>query len=152
MGFMDSVQNFSENLWQQGTVPPEVAECDKVIADLDQKNDMLIKEIGQIYVRDNTVESAEGTPYEDAMKNLKAVSEQKEAVFKKKLSIQGLRMCENCGNVLSLDSLFCNKCGGKLEPIQQIENETGSAGRFCPKCGATVDDDSDFCVKCGNKL
>ena len=34
--------------------------------------------------------------------------------------IQGLRQCEKCGNVLPVDSGFCNKCGDKLPPITSV--------------------------------
>lgn len=154
MGFLNDVQNFSENLWQQGadTATSETGECDKAIAELDRKSEALITEIGQLYVRNNTVESSSGTPFEEPMKALKETAERKEALFKKKLALQGQRMCENCGNVLSIDSLFCNKCGEKLEPIQAAGTQNTASGGFCPKCGAELEEGSVFCIKCGNKI
>lgn len=48
-----------------------------------------------------------------------------------------------CGNINSLDSNFCNKCG-KPRP------KAGAS--FCPQCGAAVNADDTFCPKCGKKL
>lgn len=152
MGFIDNIQKNTEKMWRQGTVPPEVEECDRMIAELENKSDALITQIGQLYIKNNTVETSEGSPYEESMKALRTCAEQKEGLFKRKLALQGLRMCGNCGNVLSLDSAFCNKCGEKLDPVQDIAGNSNISMRHCPKCGALVDDDSEFCVKCGQRL
>lgn len=37
----------------------------------------------------------------------------------RKLKTQGLRVCDNCGNILPYDSFFCNRCGDKLEPVAE---------------------------------
>ena len=49
--------------------------------------------------------------------------------------------CSNCGTSNDKDSLFCKKCGNKLEKI-----------KICPKCNNSVSMDSAFCSKCGEKL
>ena len=49
--------------------------------------------------------------------------------------------CPNCGTPNDKDSLFCKKCGNKLEKI-----------KICPKCNNSVSMDSVFCSKCGEKL
>ncbi len=154
MGFMDRVQSFSENLRQQGagSDTPETRECDKAITELNRKSEELLTGIGQLYVMNNTVESSSGTPFEEPMKALKEIAERKETLLRKKLALQGQRMCENCGNVLSLDSLFCNKCGEKLEPIQKADAQDATGGGFCSKCGAEIEEGSVFCIKCGNKI
>lgn len=48
-----------------------------------------------------------------------------------------LNKCFKCGNEVSKDSVFCEKCGNVLK---------------CQQCGNTIDDGSEFCNKCGAKL
>ncbi len=48
--------------------------------------------------------------------------------------------CKYCGEENSDDSLFCKKCGKKLETDR------------CPACGAEVPAGAQFCVKCGAKV
>ena len=61
---------------------------------------------------------------------------------------QGLRICDHCHQIITLDSAFCNKCGSKLEPI--VPSSAG--GRFCPACGASLAEGDVFCVTCGAKV
>ena len=37
----------------------------------------------------------------------------------RKMKLQGMRICEGCGNVLPYESVFCNRCGIKLEPVAE---------------------------------
>lgn len=153
MGVMEGVQNFRKKILPgSDSVSSGMEECDRTIAELDEKTESMIKEIGQIYLSNNTVESAVGTPFYDSMRTIKDIAEKKEITYKKKLALQGLRICEKCGNLLPLDSVFCNKCGDKLEAMQ-IEDVQETLGvKYCPKCGAELNADSEFCVKCGTKL
>ena len=48
--------------------------------------------------------------------------------------------CRNCGKQLSPDSLFCDKCGTKVEQK-----------KICSNCGNELAPDSLFCNKCGTK-
>ena len=53
----------------------------------------------------------------------------------------GGKKCPSCGNAVTAEMAFCNKCGAKL-PVQKT----------CPNCGNVVTDDMAFCNKCGTKL
>lgn len=48
--------------------------------------------------------------------------------------------CRNCGKQLSPDSLFCDKCGTKVDQK-----------KICINCGNELSPDSLFCNKCGAK-
>jgi len=50
-------------------------------------------------------------------------------------------ICSNCGQTAPAGSLFCGKCGTKLQTT-----------KFCPACGAQVNGGDSFCGKCGKKL
>lgn len=127
----------------------EVAECDRQIAALERRRTEVHLNIGQIYTENNTVEAAKGTPFADDMMELQKIAQQTDFYEKRKLAVQGLRKCEKCGNILVLDSVFCNKCGEKLEPLFQTED---TDKKVCGKCGAPYEEGAGFCVSCGNKL
>lgn len=126
-----------------------VAECDAALAQLARQRQEIIYKVGQKYVENNTAASAAGTIYAGELQELEAIMQEMEKTEVKKLALQGLRKCEKCGNVLTLDSAFCNKCGEKLTPVQI---EPASAATHCPKCGSLLDSGAAFCTSCGNKL
>lgn len=126
---------------------PEIAECDAKIANLNQQRQKTIYSIGEQYVELNTAKSAAGTTFEAYMEQLESIDEEIAVTEKRKLAVQGLRKCEKCGNILVIDSAFCNKCGEKLEALQAEVMKN-----ICPKCGSVYEDDAAFCISCGNKL
>lgn len=128
---------------------PEVAECDRQLAMLEQKKKDIIYKIGQMYADNNDSKTAAGTVYEEFMKEIEKMAEEVIVLEKRKLAVQGLRKCEKCGNVLVLDSAFCNKCGEKLEPLFAATEQNPN---ICAKCGASYEEGAAFCTSCGNKL
>ena len=53
-----------------------------------------------------------------------------------------MRICQNCKTKNVEESIFCRKCGTKIEDNPYI----------CPDCLFENTDDSAFCIKCGTKL
>ena len=72
----------------------------------------------------------------------------KKILFNKKL-----RTCENCGKVISLESVFCSDCGTKQKPVkikeEAKEKKEEKHEEVCPQCGTISDIDSKYCSKCG---
>ena len=128
---------------------PEIAECDRQLAALEARRREMYFNIGRTYAGQNTAESAKGTPYGEFMQELEKVDRNKDFYEKRRLALQGLHKCEKCGNILVLDSAFCNKCGEKLEALFQGE-ETGQ--KVCSRCGTPYAEGTAFCTNCGNKL
>lgn len=126
-----------------------MAECDRRLAELAQNRTAVVMQIGQLFLASNTPESVKGSPYAELVGNVAAIDQEMDYQEKRKLAIQGLRKCEKCGNILVLDSAFCNKCGEKLEPLFAEQNK---AQNICPKCGAPYAEGAAFCTTCGNKL
>lgn len=122
-------------------------ECNTHIAELEQQKRKVIFRIGSKYVENNTLKDAAGTPYEEDLRELESVIQEIAVTEKRKLAMQGLRKCDKCGNVLVIDSVFCNKCGTRLEVLQEEVMKN-----ICPKCGAAYEEDATFCISCGNKL
>lgn len=144
MGLFDAKNNN-----QAPGAAPEVAECDNQLAVLAQKKADIIRQIGQLYVDNNDAKSAAGTIYEAFMQELEKMAGEVINLEKRKLAVQGLRKCEKCGNVLVLDSAFCNKCGEKLEELFVATEQNPN---ICTKCGAPHAEGAAFCTSCGNKL
>lgn len=138
------------------TVPAvsnEVAECDRQIAELDQRRAGLVMQVGHMFLSANSLESLVGSPYEEYAKTVAAIDRDRAFQEKRKLAIQGLRKCDKCGNILVLDSAFCNKCGEKLEPLfPQQAPPVNPQPRNCPQCGAPYEEGAMFCTTCGMKL
>lgn len=142
MGVFDSKKN-------QTTANTEVAECDKQIAALESRRTEVYLNIGRTYAENTTVEDAKGTLFADNLAELQKIAQETEFYQKRKLAVQGLRKCEKCGNILVLDSAFCNKCGEKLEELFQADI---AEKKVCSKCGAPCEEGAAFCISCGNKL
>ncbi len=143
MAFFDARQT------QKDVVSPEVAECDMKLAELEQERQSAIFQIGQVYVENNDPKAAEGTPYEELRKEVARIEEETEALEKRKLAVQGLRKCEKCGNILVLESGFCNICGEKLGKLFVPTQENP---HICSRCGEPYEEGMLFCTGCGNKL
>lgn len=146
MGLFDA-RNNSGN--QVAGVSPEVAECDNQLAALAQKKEDVIRQIGQLYVENNDAKTAAGTIYESHMQELEKMAGEVANLEKRKLAVQGLRKCEKCGNILVIDSAFCNKCGERLEALFVATEQNPN---ICTKCGAPHAEGAAFCTSCGNKL
>jgi len=145
MGLFDSKQAKAS----APTQIPEVVECDRQLAMLEQRRKDIVCKIGQIYVDNNDSKTAAGTVFEESMKEIEKMAEEVIVLEKRKLAAQGLRKCEKCGNVLVLDSAFCNKCGDKLEPLFTASEQNPNV---CTNCGASYEEGAAFCTSCGNKL
>lgn len=132
-----------------GMMPPEVAECERQIAELQARRAEMVMQIGLQFLANNPLEELEGSPYEENVKAIAAIDKERDFLEKRKLAVQGLRKCEKCGNVLVIESGFCNICGEKLEPLFAEETKNQNV---CPVCGAAYAEGAVFCINCGNKL
>lgn len=71
------------------------------------------------------------------------------------LFIQGIKLCPNCGRKLTLDSVYCNKCGAKTEEYDSNKgtNVTSKLKIIkCRECGSDNTSDTVFCTNCGAKI
>ena len=54
------------------------------------------------------------------------------------------KVCSYCGTTVPDDTLFCIKCGKKLEEDRPA--------RICPKCGSIPTPEERFCIMCGTPI
>ncbi len=147
MGFFDAKNG-------RNTLPPEVAECDARLVTLAQQKQQMIFSIGELFVSTNTAESVAGTQYEEVWKALEQNAIDVEDTEKRKLAVQGLRKCDKCGYILSLDSVFCNKCGEKQSEmmLQPETSQPEAPQNVCPDCGTPCLPGAMFCTNCGKRM
>lgn len=124
----------------------KMEQCDQQLKQLDEQIMDCLVAIGSLYASKTTVEQAAGTPYEEMLTELDRIEARRELLEKRKLAIQNQRKCEKCGAVLNLDSVFCNKCGEKLEAIAP---EVLTDAPLCPNCKQPIEEGSTFCTHCG---
>lgn len=60
--------------------------------------------------------------------------------------------CIKCGADIPEESVFCLKCGEKVQNVEAYENVQNIGGEYCPLCGVQNAVDSEFCFRCGNRL
>lgn len=130
-------------------INPEITQCEQQLEQIEQQKRECYLDIGRLYAQRAAAKEETGTPYEKLLIELDRLEADKELLEKRKLAIQNLRKCEKCGNILSLDSVFCNKCGEKLE---EITPEVLSSVPLCPNCKAPIEEGGTFCIHCGAKL
>lgn len=70
-----------------------------------------------------------------------------------------LRKCQNCLEVIGIDSVYCENCGEKQKPVKikkpEVKEEVKKEAlveRVCPTCGCICDEHAKFCPKCGYKF
>ena len=144
MGLFDTIKE-NTNLVRGGSSQP-AGKFDQQIEAVEGKIRETLIQIGIVYLEKHR-EDCE-PEYKGFIQQIKDLEEQKETLERNKLAAQGLRMCEHCWQIITLDSVFCNKYGSKLEPLEI----SSAGGRFCPSCGASLAEGDAFCTACGSKV
>ena len=142
MGFFNSLQ---ENIQKVGT-NVSTSKFDSQIAGTDSQIQEHLIAIGRTYLEAHR-EMCE-PEYAEDIEAIQKLEAEREVLERNKLAAQGLRKCEHCHQIITLDSAFCNKCGSKLEPVAL----SSAGGKFCPSCGASLEEGDVFCTSCGAKV
>src|SRR5712664_3027060 len=65
----------------------------------------------------------------------------------------GAVFCPHCHSSREPGTVFCGKCGGKVEAQPPAAQVTAAlAAAFCPHCGTGVGLGSAFCPSCGSRI
>lgn len=149
-GSAQSLKSASDEAKLEGRINQEKSEINEAIM-----------EIGKIYY-----ESYRNNSHEKLVPICNMIDESYRIIGvceKQMLLLKGIQICPNCKATLDLESLFCNKCGTKLDAVEEInfeENEpskNASAGDGielvkCHECGSVMPSDLAFCTNCGVKM
>lgn len=128
-----------------------------------------INELGKKYYEANK-EKPTGD-FEEDITSINEKSCQMKLWKQYRLKLEDKILCDSCGAVLTGDSLFCNKCGSKVEEVdfspiltEEVIAQAAPAApvepaapvmiqpRVCPNCGKEAMDVAIFCEGCGTRL
>ena len=119
--------------------------------------DAALLELGQKVYEDN-IENKD-SKYADLIAKVDECIKTKTLWHLYGLSLDGKTLCENCGAIITSDSVFCNKCGGSIAPrdfsslkVEESQPVETSAVRNCPSCGSPLGEGALFCEKCGASI
>ncbi len=99
-----------------------------------------------------------GKDFTKQSKQIDKLNEEIENMRVKIMYNKGLRTCEECGEVISVDSKFCVNCGKKQKPVKikeekkVVKKEDTVVEKVCPECGQVFEPTANFCDKCGHKF
>lgn len=131
----------------------EITKLNKAISNEEAKIEKIYYELGRrlydLYAQGHDVgedfeqECEEISVYKDNIKDLK----------KKIMELKNIRLCPNCGAEIDEGTLYCSKCGTKIEPPESAEPVEDEKPDFkiCPTCGSKLTLEAAFCPSCGTK-
>lgn len=152
MGLFDTKNRAVSEEHKRVSSSTQIAELERQLVEIERKRTAVLVQIGNIFVQQNSTESVKGTEYEGVLEEYSRIMREREVNEQKKLAMQGLRKCDSCGNTLSLDSLYCNKCGVRLSELLLQETENVNNVNVCSHCGTALKPNVNFCHACGSRV
>ncbi len=92
---------------------------DGSILQVDNQKKNMIYQLGEAFYKANKDNESVDGDYKTAIDNINKLEFNRKVWINRKMKLQGMRICEGCGNVLPYESAFCNRCGIKLEPVAE---------------------------------
>jgi len=89
------------------------------ILQVDNQKKNMIYQLGEAFYKANKENAEVDAEYKVAIDNINKLEFNRKVWINRKMKLQGMRICEGCGNVLPYDSVFCNRCGIKLEAVAE---------------------------------
>ncbi len=111
------------------------------------------EKIGRKYYEEHVNADVIDEQYVDFFLQIERLTKERNHLEIKKLAQKGIRRCEACQQLITIDSVFCNKCGAKLEELPQeiFQEQVAEEKRNCRVCGRKLEKGDVFCPYCGNK-
>lgn len=152
MGIFDKIKKQTEVLTYKTAEAAEYAKARMNIARLNGKIEEKKSELGRIvyshYI--NRTDSKEDVA--KICEEIKKLEKERDQILiKLRATSNNGKICPNCNNVNPTDAKYCEKCGTKIEIVEE-NNEIKKEGKECPSCGKRIDEDSNYCSYCGTKL
>lgn len=147
------IQNSNQN---QVTMSP-IAQAEQNCQNAKRELEGAYLSLGKLFFEKNKDNAA--SEFVEQISEIKEKKDKETLWNQYRLSLEGKTLCEHCGVVITSDSLFCNKCGGKIAPrdfspigISAIQNDVTAPLNVCPTCGSPLVEGAAFCEKCGTKV
>lgn len=125
----------------------EIKKIEKNIGQIETEIRENLYKIGCIFYDVNKATCDEDSVYKEQLNIIGRLEAQKQGLYKEKLKLQGLMLCDHCNSIITYGSTFCNHCGQKLETDEILEKK-----KICPFCSTQIEEDAKFCVVCGNQI
>lgn len=128
------------------------------ISDKETDIDEVYEEIGKAVYNAYKAGEDVGKEFTKQSKKIDKLNEEIKEMNKKILFNKSLRVCETCGETISLQSKFCTNCGEKQKAVKfkeekkVIKKEEVEVEKVCPECGEVCEPTVKFCNKCGHKF
>lgn len=164
MGFVDTVKELAEKVGD--TVDKGIKTGSDSYKKMTEKSRLkketvrLNSEINDIFAsigRKLYNDDPESKEYKAAFDNIRAKSAEIEELKRQLTVLEDKIACKSCGEYVSKDSKYCDKCGAKIEqpapaPTPEPEIVEAEEVRVCRNCGAELVEAARFCDKCGARL
>lgn len=122
------------------------------VMELETKLKDTFEQIGKKFYEENRTNSTIDDIYQELFAAVKKIYDEKDIIERKNLAVKGMRRCEACHHIVTIDSIFCNKCGMKLSELSKdILQEDIVDTRSCSGCGAKLEPGALFCTNCGKR-
>jgi rRNA maturation endonuclease Nob1 len=92
---------------------------DGSILQVDNHKKNMIYQLGEAFYKANKDNADAVADYKVTIDNINKLEFNRKVWINRKMKLQGMRICEGCGNVLPYESAFCNRCGIKLEAVAE---------------------------------
>ena len=97
----------------------EAKKIEASIMQVDTQKKNMIYQLGESYYKANKEKDDVDSAYKNYIVNINNLEYNRKVWINRKMKLQGMRICEGCGNVLPYESCFCNRCGVKLEAVAE---------------------------------
>lgn len=129
------------------------------ISDMEKEIEKIYESIGMSVYENYTNGEDVGKIFSKEAKKIDKFKSEITELEKKILFNKGLRNCEECDEVISIDATFCPNCGAKQKPVKvknakksEKKDEEVPKEQVCPQCGKVEPSEVKFCTKCGYKF
>lgn len=99
--------------------PADAKRIDGSILQVDNQKKNMIYQLGEAFYNANKENADVDEAYKVTIENINRMDFNRKVWINRKMKLQGMRICESCGNVLPYESVFCNRCGVKLDPVAE---------------------------------
>lgn len=128
------------------------------ISDKEADIEEIYEQMGQLVYQAYKDGEDVGKEFTKHSKKIDKINDEIDEMHKKIMFNKNLRKCDECGEVISVDSKFCTNCGVKQKPVKikeekkVVKKEDVVVEKVCPECGVVCAPETKFCDKCGHKF